>query len=315
MFENILVPLDGSPVSEAALPYAEALASRTGAKLILVRAAHAPVLAAARPAAQFAAIADLEEYLATLAAQMRERGFAVETGVPYGLSPAEWIVEEIALRHADIVVMGTHDRAGLDHWLRGSVAEAVVSHATVPVLLIRAAEGMRPVQHFDLRQPVFVVPLDGSELAEAALPAAIDLAKMLDGRLVLVGVLSEPGQPVIETWGIGSYASADHARLEMDVQHYLASAVAQVEADGLSVQWAVRQGDPAVEIALTAQERNAAAVVMATHGRTGLARTLMGSVAGKVLHNSASPVVVVRPAQLRGAEEPVPVHNLAPAGA
>jgi nucleotide-binding universal stress UspA family protein len=315
MFENILVPLDGSPVSEAALPYAEALASRTGAKLSLVRAAHAPVMAAARPAAQLSAIAEAEEYLGPLAEDMRGRRCVVETGVPYGLSPAEWIVEEIALRHADIVVMGTHDRAGVERWVRGSVAEAVVSHATVPVLLIRAAEGIRPVQHFDLSQPVFVVPVDGSELAEAAVPVAIDIARMLDGRLVLVGVIPEPGQPVVDAWGIGTYVGADHARLEMDAQHYLAGAAAQVEADGLTVQRLVRQGDPAVEIALAAQQSNAAAVVMATHGRTGLARTLMGSVAGKVLHNSACPVIVVRPALLRGAEEPVPVQNLAPAGA
>jgi Universal stress protein family len=87
------------------------------------------------------------------------------------------------------------------------------------------------------------------------------------------------------------------------------------KSNGLTVKRAVRQGDAAVEFALTAQERDAAAVVMATHGRTGLAHTLMGGVAGKILHNSACPVIVVRPAQLRGAEEPVPVHNLAPASA
>jgi nucleotide-binding universal stress UspA family protein len=315
MFDNILVPLDGSSVSEAALPYAEVLAARTGAKLTLIRAAQAPTLAGVRPAAQLVAVTDAEVYLSSLAEELRGRRLNVETGVPYGLSPVDWIVEEISLRNADIVVMGTHDRAGVDRWLRGSVAESVVSHATVPVLLIRAADAMQPAEHFNTSQPVFVVPLDGSELAEAAVPVAMEFARCLNGRLVLVGVIPEAGQPVVDVWGIGTYAGADHARLEMDAQHYLAGASAQVEADGLTAYHVVRQGDPAREIALTAQERDAAAVVMATHGRTGVARVMMGSIAGKVLHNSVCPVIVVRPARLRGTEDPVPVHQLAPMGA
>ncbi len=309
MLDNILVPLDGTPLSEAALPYAEALAARTGAQLTLIRAAHGPILAVGRPEAQFNVISEAEEYLAKLAEEARGRGFTIATGVPYGLSPAAWLVEEITLRNADMIVIGTHDRVGLDHLIHGSVAQAVVSHATVPVLLIRSADGLRPVEHFHSREPVFIVPLDGSDIAEAGLPEAKKLARALGGRLVLVGVIPEPGQPVVDQWGIGTYVGANHERLRTDAQDYLWRVAAQVEADGILTQRAVRQGDPAAQIVHASEQYNAAAVVMATHGRTGIGRMLMGSIAGRVLHNSPCPVLVVRPPRLRAAEEPVAVRE------
>ena len=78
------------------------------------------------------------------------------------------------------------------------MAEAVVSRASVPVLLIRATEGVRPVERFDVPQPEFVVPLDGSGLAEATLPLARELAGAFGGHLVLVCVIPTPGQLVAE---------------------------------------------------------------------------------------------------------------------
>src|SRR5579859_6476345 len=111
MFKNILVPLDGSPAAEAALPYARALATRTGACLILVRTAHGQ-----RPLGdagdQQRVIAEAEDYLTAHARQLANQGFEVETGVPFGGSAARWILEEIDLRHVDMVVMATHDRIG-----------------------------------------------------------------------------------------------------------------------------------------------------------------------------------------------------------
>jgi nucleotide-binding universal stress UspA family protein len=260
-----------------------------------------PFLVADRGLAQLYAIAEAEEYLGVLQARLTARDFKVETGVPYGLPEGTWIVDEVALRHADLIVMGTHDRAGVERWVRGSVAEAVISRAAVPVMLVRAAaHGMLPVEHFDWRQPVLVVALDGSRLAEAALPVAMDLAQSLNGRLVLVGVVQAPAATSIDTYGVD-----DQARLAADADEYLAAIVGRVTATGLPVEHTVRRGEPATEIGRTAHEHNAAAVIMATHGRTGLARLLLGSVAGMVLRCSTSPVVLVRPAELRPAEQPI----------
>ena len=102
------------------------------------------------------------------------------------------------------------------------VAEAVVSHAGVPVLLVRATEGVRPIERLGVPRPELIVPLDGSSLAEAALPLARGLAKALGGHIVLVGVIPTPGQLIAEQGGaIGTYVGSDHARLESEAREYL----------------------------------------------------------------------------------------------
>ena len=305
MFKTILVPLDGSAVGEAALPYAEALAARGGAGLTLVRSARIRAPLGEPGSDQQRVITEAESYLASVAQQLAAKGFRVETGVPYGESPAAWIVEEIGLRKAELVVMATHARTGPDRWLHGSVAEAVVSRATTPVLLVRA-EGPHMAERFAQTQPTLLVALDGSELAEAALPIATDLATGLGGRVVLVGVVPRPGDLVAAQGGVVTYVGADHTRLQEEARSYLAQIAERLAAPELSVESALRPGAPATEIAAAAAEYSAAAIVMATHGRTGLARSILGSVAGQVLLHSPSPVLLTRPATLRGAEAPLP---------
>jgi nucleotide-binding universal stress UspA family protein len=149
--------------------------------------------------------------------------------------------------------------------------------------------------------------LDGSSLAEAALPLARGLAKALDGHIVLVGVIPPPGQLIAEQSGaIGTYVGADHERLETEAKEYLEAILRSLAASGLDVEATVRHCKPAVEIGEVAHQHEAAAVVMATHGRTGLVRALLGSIAGQVLHLGTSPVILVRPPELRRAEEPIP---------
>src|SRR5207248_6958954 len=114
MLKNILVPLDGSPLAEAALPYARAIASRAEASLVLVRAAHRSSVSADVAIDQLRAISQAEGYLTLLADSLKAHGFIVQTGVPFGGAPADWIVEETELRHIDLIVMATHDRIGPD---------------------------------------------------------------------------------------------------------------------------------------------------------------------------------------------------------
>jgi len=316
MFKNILVPLDGSFVGETALPYACALAVRTAASLTLVRAAHVPAGVGDRGSEYQRVIAEAETYLSAQAQALASQGFAVQTAVPFGGSPAAWITEEVGMRKADLIVMATHDRSGPNRWLHGSVAEAVVGQAGVPVVLVRATEGARPIERLGVARPELVVPLDGSGLAEAALPLARGLAKALGGHIVLVGVIPTPGQLVAEQGGaIGTYVGSDHARLEGEANEYLEAIVRSLNASGFSAEATVRQGKPAAEIGEVVREHGAAAVVMATHGRTGLVRVLLGSVAGAVLHLGTSPVILVRPPELRRAEEPILNTNTAQSAA
>lgn len=280
-FDRILVPLDGTPAATVALPYAQAIAARTGATLILMRAAHAPVgafdLAAAQQQAVDVAQADLEAQSALLV----ESGLRVEVAVPYG-SAVAWIPEEAALRHADMVVMATHARTGPERWIHGSVAEAVAARSPVPLLVVRAADGVQPARRLTMRCPLFVVPLDGSSFGEAALPVAASIADAFNGRLLLVGVA---------------------AQRDPETRRYLDRILASLPA-GLVAGSVLRVGDPASEIALEAHQSGAATVVMATHGRTGLTRSVLGSVAGEVVQRAIAPVLLVHPLRRGAAHEP-----------
>ncbi len=265
------------------------------AGLILVRSVHAPSRGDSG-AGQLRAIVEAEDYLAVIAAELTKRGFTVQMGVPYGFSPAEWIVEEVDLRSADLVVMAMHDRVRTDRLRHGSVAEDVVHRSPVPVMLVRAAEGLRPVEAFQRAQPSIIVPLDGSTLAESALAPAIELTRAIGGRMVLVGVVPAPGELVAGEGGaVITYVGDGLARLEDDAKTYLRSLGSRVAADSISISRVVRNGKPAVQIAGVARAQSAAAIVMATHARTGFARALLGSVAGEVIHQSPSPVMLVHP--------------------
>lgn len=303
MYKTILVPLDGSGVGEAALGTAAAIARRTGARLALIRAARVRKPLGDAAIDQQRAIMQAEVYLTTVADKLSEQGVEVEIGIPYGDLAAAWIIEEIALRKADLVVMATHGRTGPDRWLHGSVAEAVVNRAQVPVVVIRADAPPTPAP-FEVAQPTLVVPLDGSELAEAATLPARELAIALTARIVLVGVIPRPGELVAAPGTIVTYVGDDHARLMNDTREYLADVSQRLAGPQTPIETSIRLGDAAAEIAASAAETSAAAIVMATHGRTGLARAFLGSVAGLVLQHSAVPVMLVRPHALRAAEEP-----------
>jgi nucleotide-binding universal stress UspA family protein len=303
---NILVPLDGSPLAEAALPLASAIAARAGARLTLVHAARYRTLFRNVDAEQVRVIASGEDYLAGIAAGLRSMGVAVDTRVPLGGSPAEWIVEESEFCHADLVVMATHDREGPDRWLHGSVTETVVRRSTVPVMLVGATGATQVAQRFASHQPVLIVPLDGSELADSALPVAKELARAAGARIVLLAVVPKPGQLVAGQGGaIVTYSPSENQAILTEALSYLQARVERIGGPA-GVETSVRYGDAAAEISAAAEHNAAAAIVMATHGRTGPVRSVLGSVAGGVVHRTGIPVVLIRPTDARRAEQRAP---------
>jgi nucleotide-binding universal stress UspA family protein len=145
MYARIIVPLDGSELAEVVLPHAEELSRLTGAPLHLVRVVDVVTGRAlgalvALEAAAHAEIINLEEvearhYLDKSRERLTSRGFTVTTEIRRG--PASHELTTVA-RPEDVIVMATHGRGGLQRWLLGSVAEAVVRHSPAPVFLIRA---------------------------------------------------------------------------------------------------------------------------------------------------------------------------------
>lgn len=299
MAGTILVPLDGSPLAERALPYAELLAQALEARLVLVRAVVAHTFPGVDPTdAQVRAVEEAEAYLAGLAARLAERGLAVETATPYGDAVQE-ILLEIDLRRADLVVMATHGRSGLGRWVYGSVAAGVLARSPVPVLLVRAWQPSLAAPPI-AKQPRLLVPLDGSEFAEEALPVAVRLAERLGGSLVLVQAVPVP-MPVAVPGGVVVPEAFDLDSAQAEAHAYLRRVADRLarEHPGLESQVEVRVGLAADAIVAASRDHHAALVVMATHGRTGVGALLLGSVADAVLRQGSVPLLLVRPAAMR----------------
>lgn len=297
MIKTILVPLDGSALAERVLPYAEALAQPLGARLLLLRAAWPGgrgneewVKARARLEGE------AEVYLFGVSSRLAEKGLTAEAVVSFD-DPATGITEQIRQSGADLVVMATHGRSGLGRWVYGSVAEAVLAHCPVPLLLVRAwqTEDKEPAIAL---HPRLLVPLDGSPFAEAALPVAERIARLLHGQVILLRAVHMPENVVGEKGTVVVYADQQLESLNAEAQRNLRDAAERLANDGSVVEheFDVRVGEPAEAIAAAGEEHGASLVVMATHGRTGLSRLLMGSVAGAVLRQGNLPLLLVRPA-------------------
>lgn len=299
MFRNVLVPLDGSELAERALPYAVRLASAAHGELILLRVALASpstrIDGADWESEQVEAVEEAEAYLLNVADTL-DASLPVKTSAPYGRA-ARKILEAIEALGADGVVMATHGRTGPAHLVYGSVAEAVLADSPVPVFLVHARPGEAAASPFNASGVRALVPLDGSALAEAALPAAADLVGTT-GELVLVTVLQPPDHVERDENGrVLAYLDQQEEALTREARDYLSQLAQQLAHlyPGMRVSAYVRIGEPAPGIVVAAADRNADIVVMATHGRTGLRRAVLGSVAGAVLRAGNTPVLLIGP--------------------
>jgi nucleotide-binding universal stress UspA family protein len=280
---TLLVPLDGTPLAELALPPAVRLATAAEAEIVLVRVVGAPERAS-----------EAGDYLQATVAVLASKGVAVSMAVRQG-EPAEEILAEGRQRGVHLVLMATHARSGRDRWVAGSVAETVLKRSPVPVLLARATP--EPSGSVLLGEhPVMLVPLDGSTFSESAVGVARGLAELLGGELVLLQAVTEWDQVVVANIPIRSASSSlDAARQQ--ALGYLASVADQVVAEwgGTRPRLVVGEGHPAAAIAGVAAEEGVSLIVMATHGQTALVRDQPGSNAAATLRQTTVPLLLVRP--------------------
>ncbi len=222
----------------------------------------------------------------------------VEYRVREGL-PVDEILAVANESGADLIVMGTHGRRGLSRLLAGSVAEAVIRQAACPVLALRQSE--RPGGRS--AEPVILHPTDFSERSASALWVARALARDWGARLVLLHVT--PAVAVYEGAMVGDEALAA-CREDLDAM--------RLGLEGTELKYPVEtqllQGDAAEEIDRVATDLGAHLIVMGTHGRTGLGRVLMGSVAESVIRRSPCPVLTLK-GPLPAAYAPAPVPESA----
>ena len=210
-------------------------------------------------------------------------------------SPADEILRAAEDFDAGLIVVGTHGRKGLSRLLAGSVAEEVLRKAKCPVMALRspAEGGLAPTEF-----RCIVAPVDLSESSRHSARVARLLARRLGARLVLLQVVPS------DTF-VGS-----EVLIPVDLDEYRKRLVAyRDELDGPDlkspVEAILRQGQADDEILETAKAVSADLIVMGTHGRTGLARLLMGSVAEGVLRGASCPVLTVKPAAIDLEEEVV----------
>lgn len=292
MLKTILLPLDGSPLAERALAYAAALARRSTSRIVLVEAVQAHTFPGTDlGSAQIKVTGDAEEYLKSIASGLDAEGISVETHVYYD-HPIDAILDAARRQQADLIVMSTHGRSGLGRMLYGSVADQVLRHATVPVLLVPSTTA----HAWPTDRPLsLLVPLDGSALSETALPAAELLAEAFESRLTLLSVVEPPGYPL---YGDSyAYVPFDEDAERTRSHQYLDRRVTELRARGRAASATVAVGLAPALIPAIAREHEVDVIVMATHGSGGLTRLLLGSVATSTLRHATAPLLLVRSAQ------------------
>jgi len=305
MNQQILVPLDGSALAEVVMPYAAALARANSAELMLLQviapselretSGWGSVPASIRAGWVETALARVQTSLEAVAEPLRAAGIVAHTEV---LSAADVAAAIVARAERDpdmsMIAMATHGRSGLGRWLLGSVAEKVLQAASRPLLLVRARE-QKPSRPTELSYRRILVPLDGSPFAEQALDEAQAIAAATGATLVLVAVAPVVEDAALAEVGVvpGWAEAARQAEVEQ-LGRYLMSMAERLSAEGFMVRPHVVDGIPAEEILRASATQHADLIVMATHGRTGVQRLWIGSVATKVVRSTDVPVLLVR---------------------
>lgn len=300
-FRSILAPLDGSPFGEAALPWATALAGASRAKLRLVLVHQMPPAVWNEDAARLFTRVELavrrseRDYLRRLAAHARRSRIQVATAVLDG-PVARTLLEYVADSGADLVAMSTHGRGPLQRAWLGSVADELLRTLQVPLLLVRPVEGEPPAPA-TLAGGELLVPLDGSGLAEAVLAPAAGIARAFDAPVTLLQVVSpvvlatDPALPFPQGFDEELTAAARD-----DAQDYLDGVAERLREEGVrATAVAALGGNPAETVLDASRAPGVRMVALATHGRSGVRRLVLGSVADKLVRGAERPVLVVRP--------------------
>jgi nucleotide-binding universal stress UspA family protein len=304
MFTRFVVPLDGSRFAEAALAPACELAKTFNARILVVRALAPYGLPMASivydEQAEFEALDTADSYLHGIVEQLRRTGFDADLLLSIA-EPGASIARAAALDHADLIVMATHLRWKVDLSGAASTTLKVLANSRVPILAWRAVPSAmscidtefadRPATLARPECPI-LVPLDGSTFAESALPVAEELARALGLSLTLVRAVH-----------IGSAAESDQEFAEHEAREYLAGIQEQTEGRGITATSMVLRGTPLGVIDTAWRQADAGLIVMASHGKSGIMHSFLGSVAARVIEEVEAPVLVVRPES-----EPLPVR-------
>jgi nucleotide-binding universal stress UspA family protein len=313
MLKRILVPLDGSERARQALPVAARIARDSGGSLLLFSVLQPSVTpgwqietSLMQAESREAERQERQKELAWLAGSEELRGLEVKTEVVEDL-PAQAILEKARLSAADLIVLCSHGRTGITRWALGSVAQKVARHSPIPVFILRAGWPM-PLPPHGMRPIRVLVALDGSPLAESSLLPAAQLSSALSsplpGELHLVRVI--PFSSDFE-YGQDDAVAAARKQAIQEIQTYFQGVRQQLTEQvrvqvTTSIATSLDTAETLIGIAETGEGEglpriveNADVIALATHGRTGPARWVMGSITERILGATRLPLLVVRP--------------------
>ena len=280
-FPKILVCTDGSPDSEGAVTAALQLAKATGSTVVLLEVIfYMAGYELQSPDTLAPPMVNLElmqvqetaakERLETRRDEAAKEGVTLEPRVRAGSSAYEGILEEVGETQPDLIIMGRHGYTGLARLLMGSVTARVIGHSPCHVLVMPRGVGL------DFNR--LLVASDGSPFSEAAWEEALILAKAMGSSLVGVAVAT---------------SDRDIPTATSTVRNMEAAAAAQ----GIILDTMIPMGRPEEGIVKAADFKKASLIIVGSHGRTGLKRLLMGSVAERVIGLASCPVLVVKKRQ------------------
>jgi len=266
--ERLVLPTDGSEFSEGAVRGAINLAKTCSSKVIAVSVIETnPEYETIAPQLIEKAEKEAREHLESVKARALKEGVDCEIIAHQGEEPYRYIVEEAERNKADMIIMGRRGRTGLKRLMMGSETARTVGHSPCNVLVVpRAAK---------LEFKNILIAADGSKHSDIAVAEAISIAKRCGSSLIALSVI---------------YSDVDKKCAEENIKKIKGLA----EKEGVKVDALIAEGRPFEVVVNTAKNKNADAIVIGSHGRTALARLLMGSVTERVIGTAECAVLVVK---------------------
>lgn len=294
-FRHILVTLDGSSLSEVALPVAAELARIAKAPLTLLHVVELDAPATIHGDRHLQTAEEAQGYLDVLVETLAQSDISA-TAMVYVSEPTRGVDETIASVTAslgsDLTVLASHGEGGMREQLFGRVAQRVIRRSPGPLVVVPATRGNRP---FEL--DVMTLPLDGSSDAEIVLPVASELSRRAGSRVVLLRVVPTPGdlqgsEAAVRT--LLPSATATVLRFEVDDAGAYLREIASTWFPERTCTIDVRRGPVEEEIRQAVEAHETDLLVMCTHGRSGLSALLEGSLGAHLLNTTPCPILLFR---------------------
>ncbi len=290
MYKKIIVPLDGSELAEVVLPFAEEDVGRTGSELILISVRELNDNRSPRMLQSY--LEKIAETAKINAEKYQKNPGGASINVRWEIlngNPAEEIITFANKEEDSRVIMATHGQSGFTRWALGSVADKVAMVINRPITLIRA-KGSRPAVHERGFFNKILAPLDGSKESEATIPHVEELARGMEADVTLLHMLK------LESLIVNYGAIEEVESLKASTKDYMEKLTSSMQNKGISTKYVMieTRGDVADEINNYTAQNYIDLIVMATHGRSGPSRWVLGSVTNKVLHEGNTPIMLIR---------------------